>query len=117
MCLSPKLVIAAQSAEQLFKETLPWLVGLGVIVFIGAGAIYFVRKMMQSQSSSLEDGFTLHDLRQLHAQGELNDEEFERAKVAMIGRLKESIESDDEIGPSQELDSSDYKNDKPNNQP
>lgn len=117
MCLSPKLVIATQSAEQLFIETLPWLVGLGVIVFIGAGAIYYVRKMMQSQSSSLEDGFTLHDLRQLHAQGELNDEEFERAKVAMIGRLQESIESDDQIGPSQELDSHESENDMPNNQP
>lgn len=118
MCLPFKLlVIATQSAEQLFKETLPWLVGLGVIVLIGAVAIYFVRKMMQSQSSILEDGFTLHELRQLHAQGELNDEEYQRAKDAMIGRLQESIESDDEIGPFKELDSYESENDKPNNQP
>ena len=117
MCLSQNLVIATQSADQLFKKTLPWLVGLGVIVFIGAGAIYYVRKLVQRQSSSLEDGFTLHDLRQLHAQGELNDEEFKRAKDAMIGRLKESIETNDEIGPSQEFDSQDAENDIPNNQP
>lgn len=117
MCLSLKLVIAAQSANQLFIETLPWLVGLGVIVFIGAWAIYFVRKMMQRQSSSLEDGFTLHDLRQLHAQGELNDEEFKRAKDAMIGRLQDSIESDDQIGHSQDLDSHEAENDMPDNQP
>ena len=118
MCLPVKLVvIATQSAEQLFIETLPWLVGLGVIVFIGAGAIYFVRKMMQSQSSTLEDGFTLHDLRQLHEQGELNDEEYKRAKDSMIGRLQESIETNGEIGPSKELGSSESKNDMPNNQP
>lgn len=115
MCLPYKLVlIATQSANQLFIETLPWLIGLGVIVFIGAGAIYYVRKMMQRQSSTLEDGFTLHDLRQLHAQGKLNDEEYERAKDAMIGRLKET---NDQIGPSNLLDSNESKNDMPNNQP
>lgn len=99
------VVIATQSAEQLFIETLPWLIGLGVIVFIGAIAIYYVRKMMQSQSSALEDGFTLHELKQLHTNGELNDEEYERAKHALIGRLQESIESDEKIGPSDDLDS------------
>lgn len=106
MCLPSKLiVIASQSAEQLFIEILPWIIGLAVIVFIGAGAIYYVRKMMYGQSSALEDGFTLHDLRQLHAKGELNDEEYERAKDALIGRLQESIESDHEIGHSNELGS------------
>lgn len=101
MCLQYKpVVLATQSAQQLFVETLPWLIGLGVIVFIGAMMVYFVRKMLQSDSSAIEDGFTLHDLRQLHVQGKLNDDEFERAKDAMIGSLRESIEPNDEIGPS-----------------
>jgi hypothetical protein len=81
---------AADKSSRLFAEVLPWLILL-VGVIIGGGLIIFMaRRYVHSSSAGQSGGFTLHDLRQLHEAGELNDEEFERAKAQMIGRLKSS---------------------------
>jgi hypothetical protein len=85
------LVIAASrsaKSDRLFTELLPWLLLLLAVVLIGAVVIYFIRRSIYNQSASSKAGFTLHDLRELRSAGELTDEEFERAKAQMIGRLR-----------------------------
>lgn len=69
------------------KQTLDILILLGVLVvgalvLIGAGVFIYRRlaRVVSDDSSS----FSLSDLRRMHAQGELSDEEFERAKSALI---------------------------------
>jgi len=74
------------SAGRMFFDILPWLGVLVGVVAVGAVAIYLVRRAMDT-GSSMPDGFTLHDIRRMHAAGELSDEEFERAKAAVIGRV------------------------------
>jgi uncharacterized membrane protein len=71
-------------------EILPWLIVLVVVVIVGGMLIYFVRKWMAGDASAPAEGFTLQDLRDLHARGELTDEEFQNARAAMIGRVKVS---------------------------
>ena len=77
-------------SDQLLADILPWLIALVAFVVVGGVVIYFVRRRLSADAGPTGDGFTLHDLRQLHAAGELSDSEFERAKAVMIGRLKSS---------------------------
>src|SRR5688572_9542288 len=83
--------IAAASGDKssrLLADILPWLLVLVGVVLVGSAVIYVVRRSFKSGVTSSDAGFTLQDLRDLHAAGELTDEQFERAKAMMIGRLR-----------------------------
>lgn len=60
---------------------------LGIAV-VGAVVIYVAKRFLSPADSGERIGFTLDDLRQMHAAGELNDEEFQTAKSQMIGQLR-----------------------------
>jgi hypothetical protein len=79
---------SSDQSGKLFGEILPWLLVLIGVVMAGGVLIMFIRRRLQDSSSSSSPGFTLQDLRNLHARGELTDDEFERAKTQMIGNLK-----------------------------
>jgi len=53
---------------------------------VGALVIYLIRRSMGRRDSG-SDGFTMQDLRDLHASGALSDEEFVKAKASVIGRV------------------------------
>ena len=95
----PRSIVLAQAAEDLFGQLLPWLIMLLVVVVVGAAGIYFVRRMLQGGHSASVEGFTLHELRRMHVAGQLTDEEFERAKALIIGRVGGSPSAPNEIGP------------------
>lgn len=73
-------------AEQL-RAILPWLGLLVLLVIAGGVVIFYLRRLLNSNQSLDSPGFTLQSLRELHAAGEMTDEEFEKAKAAMIGRV------------------------------
>ena len=89
---SVTLAASTTSSGSLFSQVAPILLVLLVVVLVGAIVIYAARRAAQPGESS-DVPFTLQDLRDLHAQGKLSDEEFARAKEAMIGRLKAQAES------------------------
>ncbi len=74
-------------AERLFGDLLPWLGVLVVIVLIGGGIAIWLRRRLMAGESADSVGFTLGDLRELRARGEISDEEFEKAKSQMIAGL------------------------------
>ena len=83
-------MIVAQStapAGNLFGDLLPWLGLLVVIVLIGGGIAIWLRRRLMSGNAAGAVGFTLGDLRELHARGEISTEEFEKAKSQMIAGL------------------------------
>ncbi len=86
MIVNSMLVAAVDRSSRLLADVLPWLIVLVGIVIAGAIIAFLVRRSMRKEDTS-SDGFTLQDLRDLRAAGELTDQEFERAKVMMIGRL------------------------------
>lgn len=92
-------VVLAQAAEDLFGQVLPWLIMLLVGVVVGGAGIYFVRRMLQGGQGAPVEGFTLDELRRMRAAGQLSDEEFERAKALIIGRMGGSASAPNEIGP------------------
>ena len=77
--------IGASPASRLVGDVLPWLGVLVLAVLIGAGLIHFVHRWLTRDEQRPSD-FTLQQLRDLHAAGKLTDDEFQRAKGAVIGR-------------------------------
>ncbi len=73
----------------LFGQLLPWLLALLGVVVIGGAGIWAVRRSLNKQSADGASGFTLQDLRDMKASGQLDELQFERARDAMIGRLSE----------------------------
>jgi len=81
--------VSPASDGSLFAHILPWLVALLGVVVIGATGIWVVRRFARQESDDGAGGFTLQDLRNMKASGQLSDEEFNRARDLMIGRLSE----------------------------
>jgi len=65
------------------------LVALLVVVF--AGYSYF-KKWMTEPEKPHHAGFTLADLRELHRQGKMSDQEFELTKAKMLGTAKKAAD-------------------------
>ena len=82
----PLSTAAATRPGDLFGQVWPWLAALLLVVGVGALVIYLIRRSMGRQDSG-SDGFTMQDLRDLHASGALSDEEFAKAKASVIGRV------------------------------
>lgn len=97
------LASAGSSAGDLFGEILPWLGALAALVVVGGVVIYALRRSLGGGPAPAE-GFTLHDLRRMHAAGTLSDQEFERAKAALIehaSRTEPAPERADPAAPGQ----------------
>ena len=62
-----------------------WSLILIVLLIIGAAAVLRLRRWLKEDDAPTGGiGFTLSDLRQLHKQGKMTDEEFERARAKMV---------------------------------
>jgi hypothetical protein len=83
----PLATAAAPPSGDLFGQVWPWLAALLLVVCAGGLVIYLLRRSMDRPESGPGEAFTLHQLRELHASGALSDEEFERAKASIIGRM------------------------------
>ncbi len=94
----PRLSLLAQAAEDLFGQVMPWLIMLVGVVIVGGAGIYLVRRMLQSGPGTSGESFTLYELRQMREAGRLSDEEFERAKALIIGRVVDQPSAGTEIG-------------------
>jgi hypothetical protein len=84
----PLATAASSPAGSLFGQVWPWLAALLVVVGAGAVVIYVLRRAVVGGDTGRREGFTLQDLRRLHASGALSDAEFEKAKASIIGHLK-----------------------------
>ena len=78
---------ARTSADRSASEVIPWLILFIGLVLAGGVLIFYVRRWMRSDGGKSEVGFTLQDLREMHARDDLSDAEFQSARAAMIGRV------------------------------
>jgi hypothetical protein len=82
------IAVAAQRSARLFSDVAPWLALFIGVVIAGAILLMVLRRHMQRDQRQPQVGFTLDDLRRLHGSGDLSDEEFNRAKAAMIAGIR-----------------------------
>lgn len=79
---------------ELFNAIMPWLLVLLAIVVIGWIILVILRRSSRGSGSLQDDGFTLGQLRRMHNQGELTDEEFEQARIVILGHHAKSRSPD-----------------------
>lgn len=97
----PLLMLSA-SQPALFRALLPWLLLLLGGVLVGGALIYAARRLLQPGEDARDTvGFTLHGLRELRAEGRISEEEYERARAAMIKQVKRPDTSARERVPQQ----------------
>jgi hypothetical protein len=72
---------------QLFQSVGGALLALIAVVVVGWFAIARIRNWMRSGAET-QHPFTLEELRQLHREGQLSDEEYETARTAMISSVR-----------------------------
>ena len=101
----PSLLIAASDARRFGTEVLVWL-GVIVVVAFGAGILFFVLRRKLKQDAEVEApklGFTLADLREMHARGELTDEELQRAEARTLAESRALYLGGDEEEEAEEV--------------
>jgi LPXTG-motif cell wall-anchored protein len=63
------------------------LIGILLATLLGLVGVYFlIRKMKNASQMEIQADFTLSDLRKLHADGHMTDEEFNAAKAKVVER-------------------------------
>ena len=65
------------------------------IVVVGAVAISFIRRWMKGGAGDGQIGFSLSELRQMHAEGRLSKEELEKAEKHLVDRVRSSMTPED----------------------
>ena len=80
----------AQGSPDSMLPVFGWSLVLIALLVVGFFAISKLRQWLKDDAPMAGPaiGFTLSDLRQLHRQGKMTDEEFERARSKMVGAAK-----------------------------
>jgi hypothetical protein len=87
--MPPCASLIAQAGEQNILPVFGWSLVLICLLVGGFFAISKLRQWLREDDAPVSPiGFTLSDLRQLHKQGQMTDEEFERAKAKILGSAK-----------------------------
>ncbi|MAB82571.1 MAG: hypothetical protein CMJ24_03930 [Phycisphaerae bacterium] len=85
---APRLSLASSpnvAPGELFMAIMPWLAVLVAFVIVGWILLSIIRRTSRNTDSLLNDGFTLGQLRKMHARGELTSEEYEQARSIILG--------------------------------
>ena len=80
--------------DRLFGDMLPWLGAFVVVVLVGGALALWLRRRFRADDERSGDGYSLQDLRAMHARGELSDEEFKSAKDALISGLHADVRAE-----------------------
>lgn len=129
--VQPALLLA--ESKKIASQTYFWLAVIVALSFVlGMVALWLRKRLIEQTDDQPPMGFTLKDLRQMHAQGQLSDEELAAAEekalarsrshylgtpVASaeepedIGHLSTGSEDDFEDGPENQADVSDKNGD------
>ena len=85
------MLLAATPVSGVLVWALILIVAVGVLIAL----IAWLRRRLVGDAPADNPPFTLHDLRTLHAQGRLSDEEFQRAKASMLASVSGTARGSD----------------------
>ena len=73
-----------------------WSIVLFLLLIVGFWAVTRLKRRMADTGTQpgAEAGFTLSDLRRLHREGQMSDEEFERAKAKIVEAARRTADRD-----------------------
>ncbi len=87
-------ILLAQSSSSV-SSMLMWILILIVVVLIGGFIVFTLRRRMLSHDDSVSVGSSglLDHLHQMHKSGEIDDEEFARARSSILMKVQEDMDA------------------------
>src|SRR5436305_14172776 len=82
------LIHVMAQTEQSTGRVMIWAIVLVMALMLLSGVVVIYRKWMNADDTTSGPGFTLSDLRKLHKDGKMTTEEYEKAKIILIGSIK-----------------------------
>ncbi|HMN95755.1 MAG TPA: hypothetical protein PKC43_05830 [Phycisphaerales bacterium] len=79
------------TGQDLLPSLLPALGVLAALAVVGTVTIAVVRRRMRSAADERNVPFTLDELRRLHREGKLTEDEFARARQSMLDAAKRAM--------------------------
>ncbi|MFI4861582.1 MAG: SHOCT domain-containing protein [Phycisphaerales bacterium JB063] len=97
------MLLLTQTPQEAAKGIYFWLGMIVLAAVVMTVLALILRKLLLPGSDEpVNMGFTLADLREMHAKGELTDEEFDQAKRQMLARGRSMLSDEEEGGPGGE---------------
>jgi hypothetical protein len=84
--LMAPLLAETGGVEELLTRVLPWLGALVVGLVVLAGVVSYYRRRCRRGAGPAQPPWTLQNLREIHARGDLEDDEYQRLRVRLLGR-------------------------------
>ena len=90
------LTLAQQPGRSAAAARVLFWLGILVLAAVALAVIaLLIRRAVLGQDDASQPGFTLGDLRDMHARGELSDQEFEQAKSMVVAQSLAAMDSAD----------------------
>ena len=83
------------SSSNVFGSVVPWLLLLMGLVVVGGVIISLIRRWMRGGDDTVQIGFSLSDLRAMHAEGRISSEELARAEERLIQQVRGNLTEED----------------------
>ncbi|MEC7353210.1 MAG: hypothetical protein VYD99_08810 [Planctomycetota bacterium] len=83
------------SSSNVFGSVVPWLLVLMGLVVVGGVVISLIRRWMRGGDDAVQIGFSLSDLRAMHAEGRISSEELARAEERLIQQVRGNLTEED----------------------
>ncbi|MEC9234250.1 MAG: hypothetical protein VX403_10110 [Planctomycetota bacterium] len=83
------------SSSNVFGSVVPWLLVLMGLVVVGGVVISLIRRWMRGGDDAVQIGFSLSDLRAMHAEGRISSEELARAEDRLIQQVRGNLTEED----------------------
>jgi hypothetical protein len=101
--MSPEFIAQASAnggdVQQLLTRALPWTAALvAALVVLAAGWNYYRRRSGRDDEGS-GPLWTLQDLREMRARGDLADDEYQRLKARVLGLVTPTADAGDDARP------------------
>ena len=82
------LLILAATDSAAYQSIFLWSLALIGLLLVGFFVVMKVKARMREPDQPVSVGFSLSDLRSMHQQGHLSDEEYERAKGKLLAAMQ-----------------------------
>lgn len=88
--------LGQQTVRQHTGDILLALAGLLIAILLIAAIGFAVRKRLTAPPESVDETLSLSDLRRLHREGHISDEEFEKTRALIVARTQAALERDEQ---------------------
>jgi hypothetical protein len=92
--LDAQVLAATRTVDEVMNRALPWVAALiGALVLLAVGLAYY-RSRRRRHQQRMDAPWTLQQLREMHASGDITDQEYQQLRARLLGLDRPSAGTD-----------------------